>query len=212
MEDLLRKAVIKPVPKDQERSRFYSTYFLVPKLDRGHRPILNLKFFNFIVHKTSFRMETLRSVVAVMRTRQWMASVDLKDAYFHIRVVPAHRQYLRFRWLPEVRTGPEAQSQALGSFPSRPLPPLGLPLDWHVWPVAGLDTVEDLRSDLGVRSGVSFLSLEDDLLGQPELGRWFPLRKGTGNPSFPLAAFSPLRGSEFMQPSLHQSVCRGCSP
>ena len=28
-----------------------------------------------------------------------MASVDLKDTYFHIGVVPADRQYLRFRWL-----------------------------------------------------------------------------------------------------------------
>ena len=58
VEDLLRKGVIKPVPLDQERSGFYSTYFLVPKRDGGHRPILNLKLFNFIVRKTSFRMET----------------------------------------------------------------------------------------------------------------------------------------------------------
>ena len=60
---------------------------------------MNLKFFNFIIRKTSFKMETLGSVIAVMRLRQWMASMDLKDAYFHIRVVPAHCQYLRFRWL-----------------------------------------------------------------------------------------------------------------
>ena len=60
---------------------------------------MNLKFFNFIVRKTSFKMETLRSVIAVLTPHQWMASVDLKDAYFHIGVVPAHRPYLRFRWL-----------------------------------------------------------------------------------------------------------------
>ena len=29
---------------------------------------------------------------------QWMASVDLKDTYFHIRVVAAHHQFLRFSW------------------------------------------------------------------------------------------------------------------
>ena len=99
MEGLIRKGVVKPVPLDQERSRFYSTYFLVPKRDGGHRPILNLKLFNFIVRKTSFKMETLKSVIAVMRPHQWLASVDLKDAYFHIGVVPAHHQYLRFHWL-----------------------------------------------------------------------------------------------------------------
>lgn len=99
VEDLLRKGVIKPVPLHQERSGFYSTYFLVPKRDGGHRPILNLKLFNFGVRKTSFRMETLKSMIAVMRPHQWLASVDLKDAYFHVGVTQAHRRYLRFRWL-----------------------------------------------------------------------------------------------------------------
>ena len=39
---------------------------------------MKLKFFNFIVRKTSFKMETLKSIIAVMLHYQWMASVDLK--------------------------------------------------------------------------------------------------------------------------------------
>ena len=31
VEGLLRKGVVKPVPLDQERNGFYSTYYLVPK-------------------------------------------------------------------------------------------------------------------------------------------------------------------------------------
>ena len=46
-------------------------------------------------------METLKSIITVMHPHQWMAIVDLKDAYFHIRVVPANHQYLRFCWLGE---------------------------------------------------------------------------------------------------------------
>ena len=114
-EGLLKKGVVKPVPLDQERSRFYSTYFLVQKRDRGHRPILNLKFFNIIVRKTSFKMETLRSVI-VMKPHQWMASVDLKDAYFHIRVVLAYCQYLRFQCLGQAYQF-EALSFRLSSAP-----------------------------------------------------------------------------------------------
>ena len=42
-EDLLRKMVVTPVPLDQERSRFYSTYFLVPKQERGPQAHLELE-------------------------------------------------------------------------------------------------------------------------------------------------------------------------
>ena len=28
----------------------------------------------------------------------WMASIDLKDAYFHVLIHPSHRQFLRFVW------------------------------------------------------------------------------------------------------------------
>ena len=55
---------------------------------------MNLKSFNFIVRKTSFKMETLKSIIATMHPLQWMAGVDFKDAYFHFGVVPAHHQYL----------------------------------------------------------------------------------------------------------------------
>ena len=44
-------------------------------------------------------METLRSIVAVMRMQQWMGSMDLKDEYFHLLVVASHHRFLRFSWL-----------------------------------------------------------------------------------------------------------------
>ena len=42
VDDLLKKSAIEVVPKDQEGLGFYSTFFIVPKKDGGHRPILNL--------------------------------------------------------------------------------------------------------------------------------------------------------------------------
>ena len=59
-------------------------------------------------------METLKSIIAAMCPLQWLASVDLKDAYmyFHIGVVLAHRHYLRFYWQFE------AVSLCLSSAPS----------------------------------------------------------------------------------------------
>ena len=93
MEDLLQKGAIIQTPLDQVRSGYYSTYFLVPKKESDHRPILNLKFFNLNVCNTSFKMEIPQSIIAVMHPHQWMASVDLKDAYFHIQVVTVHHQF-----------------------------------------------------------------------------------------------------------------------
>ena len=71
-------------PLDKVRSGYYSTYFLVPKNDGGHRSILNLKFFNLNVSKTSIKMETLHSIIAIMCPHQWLASMKLKGAYFHV--------------------------------------------------------------------------------------------------------------------------------
>ena len=62
----MRKGAIVLTLLDQVRSGYCSTYFLVPIKDSGHRPILNLKYFNLNVCKTSFKMGTLRSIVAVM--------------------------------------------------------------------------------------------------------------------------------------------------
>ena len=96
VESLLEKCAVEPVPPGQERQGFYSTYFLVPKKDGGIRPILNLKSFNRFLRKHKFKMETLQSIIPVMQEGDWMASVDLKDAYFHIPIFPDHWKYLRF--------------------------------------------------------------------------------------------------------------------
>lgn len=41
-------------------------------------------------------METQRGIIAVVRSGMWAASVDLKDAYFHISIRKSARTFLRF--------------------------------------------------------------------------------------------------------------------
>ena len=97
--DLREKGAVESVPSGQEGTGFYSTYFSVPKKDGGSRPILNLKPFNKAVNnKESFKMETLHSIAQTLEQGMWMVSVDLKDAYFHVSIHPAHRKFLRFVW------------------------------------------------------------------------------------------------------------------
>ena len=94
--DLSTKCAVEPVPQVQQGLGFYSTYFVVPKKDGGLRPILNLKPFNKSLHRVRFKMETLRTVIAVVQQGNWLASVDLKDAYLHVPVARAMWRYLRF--------------------------------------------------------------------------------------------------------------------
>ena len=90
------KGAVRIVPPNQARSGFYSTYFTVPKKDGGIRPILNLKPFNRYVRKQPFKMETLQTVISLIVPGLWLASVDLKDAYFHVPINQEHWKYLRF--------------------------------------------------------------------------------------------------------------------
>ena len=43
-----------------------------------------------------FRMETLRSILPLLRPGDWTASIDLKDAYHHVPIAPASRDLLGF--------------------------------------------------------------------------------------------------------------------
>ncbi len=69
---------------------------MVPKRDGGLRPILDLRPINRALCEHPFRMITLKQILAQIRPGDWFASVDLKDAYFHIQIAPHHRRFLRF--------------------------------------------------------------------------------------------------------------------
>ncbi len=94
--NLLGKGAIEKVPQSELECGFYSRYFVVPKRDGGLRPILDLRPINRALCKCPFRMLTLKQILAQIRPGDWFASVDLKDAYFHIRIAPHHRHFLRF--------------------------------------------------------------------------------------------------------------------
>ena len=93
---LQKKGAIRIVPPEQNQSGFYSRYFLVPKKGGGLRPILDLRALNRYLRKYKFRMLTHAALLRFVRPGDWFASIDLKDAYFHIHIYPPHRKYLRF--------------------------------------------------------------------------------------------------------------------
>ena len=75
---------------------FYSRLFLVWKTSGSWRPVIDLSTLNLYVDVSHFKMETIQSVLLSVRQGDWMASIDLKEAYLKIPVHPECRRFLRF--------------------------------------------------------------------------------------------------------------------
>ena len=75
---------------------FYSRLFLVEKASGGWRPMIDLSHLNEFVQFTPFKTETVVSVLLSVREGDFLASLDLKDAYFQIPIRPSSRKLLRF--------------------------------------------------------------------------------------------------------------------
>ena len=84
--------VCNPVPQES----FYSTLFLVAKKGGQMRPVINLKRINEWVTPQHFKMEGMSTLRELLKTNDWMAKIDLKDAYFTILMHPTHQPFLRF--------------------------------------------------------------------------------------------------------------------
>lgn len=76
--------------------QFLSSIFLHPKPDGSWRFILNLKKLNNFVNTVHFKLEDVRTAVKLMTPGCYMATIDLKNAYYLLSVKQSHRKYLRF--------------------------------------------------------------------------------------------------------------------
>ena len=76
---------------------FISNIFIRPKKDGGFRMILNQKPLNTFVDYHHFKMDTFRTALKLIRPGCFMASVDLKDAYYSIPLAEEDRKLLMFQ-------------------------------------------------------------------------------------------------------------------
>lgn len=97
---LLKKGVIREAPNTT--GQILSNIFLRPKKDGTYRLILNLKHFNHSVSHHHFKMDSLHTIMKLMTRNCYMASIDLKDAYYSVPVNVEHRKFLRFCWKKQV--------------------------------------------------------------------------------------------------------------
>ena len=93
---LLRKKVI--VETSGCEGDVVSPVFTRLKKDGSHRMILSLKQLNSFVVYQHFKMEDFENALDLINPNVWMASVDLKDAFFFIPVNLEYQTYFKFYW------------------------------------------------------------------------------------------------------------------
>ena len=75
---------------------YYSLIFLEPKPNKKHRLILNLAELNEFVIAEHFKIEDYKIAMKLINSDSFLATLDLKDAYYLISIDKAHRRFLRF--------------------------------------------------------------------------------------------------------------------
>ena len=96
VEAMLEKQAVSVVQPNKDS--FISQLFVIPKKDEGYRPVVNLKALNRFIAEEHFKMEGFHMVKDLAESRDWMAKIDLKDAYFLVPVMKDHQKFLQFQW------------------------------------------------------------------------------------------------------------------
>ncbi|XP_043270501.1 uncharacterized protein [Venturia canescens] len=78
--------------------QFLSDIFAVQKSGGGFRLVLNLKKLNEFVITTHFKLEDRRTAINLVSENCFLATIDLKDAYYAVPIAEEHRKFLRFRF------------------------------------------------------------------------------------------------------------------
>lgn len=96
IQKLLKLNVLKIVePVD---GQYLSPIFIRPKKNGEYRMILNLKKLNEHVEYHHFKMDTLETALKLINKNTYMASIDLRHAYYSVPIAEEHQKYLRFEW------------------------------------------------------------------------------------------------------------------
>ena len=76
-----------------------------------------------------FKFKSLQDVFKIIQPNCWMASVDLKDAFYSVPIIKDHQKYLKFQWLEEIYIFLRVSnwySEAMHIFPKPKNPSFGL--------------------------------------------------------------------------------------
>ena len=82
---MVTKEVAFSLPQEVH-SKFFCNLFLVMKVTRELRPVINLKPLNCFLHNPHFEMDTPCSIIKSVSPGDWSLSTDLAGSYFHVPI------------------------------------------------------------------------------------------------------------------------------
>ena len=82
----------------RQKEQIISPIFLRPKKDGGYRMVLNLKELNKHIPYKHFKMENFEQAIRLVHSGDYLASVDLRHAYYTVKVAEEQQQFLCFKW------------------------------------------------------------------------------------------------------------------
>ena len=112
-----------------EEGDFISNIFTRRKKYGRFRMILDLSYLNEHIQYHHFKMDTLETAIQLLRPNCFLASIDLKDAYYTVPIAAKHRKYLKFIWndkLWQFRAMPNGLSSGPRIFTKLMKPPFSL--------------------------------------------------------------------------------------
>ena len=96
IDKLLKMKVIEEVSFTP--GQFISPIFTRPKKDGEYRMILNLKELNKYIKYYHFKLDTFETTLHLIKPNCFMASADLRHAYYSVLMAREVRKFLRFMW------------------------------------------------------------------------------------------------------------------
>lgn len=96
LEKFLNKQIIELA--NHVKGEVLSNIFIRPKPDGSHRLILNLSNLNEHLEYKHFKMETFKSAIELIKQNSYCAKLDIKDAYYSVKLIESDKKYLRFKW------------------------------------------------------------------------------------------------------------------
>ena len=92
---MLHKRIIRE--STHEPTEFVSPIFIVKKPAGGTRLILNLKELNEFVKYEHFKMDGINTIINMVTRNCFMATIDLKDAYYSVAISRLFQKFLKFK-------------------------------------------------------------------------------------------------------------------